>query len=101
MQEVRSIGAAIMSWRNALPVELRYDVTPRWGDSDVWVAVLHALSYRLECLFYRTLSRRAHMTSAADASYVNGCLLNAMFELSTVLRRAMAQGVLSAGPPSM
>lgn len=101
MEQVRSVGDAIIAWRRALPNELRADTASPWSDTDVWVAVIHAFSYRLECLFYRTLLRHVDKASPTDIGLVNQRLLNAMFELSTVLRRAMTHEVLLSGPPAL
>jgi len=101
MDQIRSIGEAIVAWRNNLPAELRVDMMSPWSDLDVWVAVIHAFSYRLECLFYRTLRRRVNIVNLEDIRFVNQQLLGAMFELSTTLRRAMTHDVLLAGPPAL
>lgn len=101
MDEVRDIGAAIVAWRCDLPPKLRADIASHWSDSHVWVTVIHAFSFRLECLFYRTLRRRVDMVDPADVAYVNQRLQSAIFELSSVLRRVMAYEVLLSGPPSM
>ncbi|KAH6972390.1 fungal-specific transcription factor domain-containing protein [Ilyonectria sp. MPI-CAGE-AT-0026] len=101
MDQIQDVGEAIASWRRNLPPELRMEEVSDWDGSNVWIIVILTFSFRLECLFYRTLRRRAKGLSPADMARVNQRLQGAMFELSTLLRRAMTYDVLQAGPPSM
>lgn len=101
MDQVRDVGQAIVTWRTSLPRELRMGGVREWDSSNVWILVIHAFSYRLECLFYRTLRKRASTLSETDATWINHQSHDALFELSTLIRRAMAHEVLQVGPPSM
>lgn len=101
MAQIREIGDAISLWRASLPVELRADGVTHWDESNVWITVILTFSFRLECLFYRTLHRRVDIANSADVTWIKQRLTGAMFDLSTVLRRAMAHEVLQLAPPSM
>lgn len=101
MDQIHEVGEAIASWRRNLPPELRMEDVSDWDGSNVWIIVILTFSFRLECLFYRTLRRRAKGLSPSDITRVNQRLQGAMFELSTLLRRAMTYDVLQAGLPSM
>ena len=101
MNEVHEIGSAISDWRNELPQALRLDYLTHWDASNVWSPAILAFSYRLECLFYRTVCRRLESDGVGDTDRLRQRLLGAMFELNTILRRAMVHGVICAGPPSL
>ncbi|RSL99816.1 hypothetical protein CEP52_009510 [Fusarium oligoseptatum] len=97
----RVIGDEILSWRKRIPPELRGDAISEADEPNVWGTVLLTFSYRLECLLYRALRRRARETGSDDFTWANQRLNAALFELNMVLRRAMALEMLSAAPPSM
>lgn len=95
------MGEMISSWRRALPVGLCTDGVAAWDSSNIWILVLSAFGYRLECLLYNGLRRKAHLLREEDAAWAKQRLLNAMFGLGAVLRRAIADDALLYGPPSM
>ncbi|CAH0050937.1 unnamed protein product [Clonostachys solani] len=101
MSRVREIGQAIVDWRVSLPAGLRAEGSLYGNQTDIWQSVILIFGFRLECLFYRTVRRFSSSFSSSDREWVSQRLLGAMFDLSTVLRRAMALDILSAGPPAL
>jgi hypothetical protein len=92
---------AIHHWRKELPLELHVDSAERWSNETVWILLLRAMSYRLECVFYRNL--RKLYDAGEDSS--KPCALqkqqNAMLELSAVLDRIMLQDLVGCCPLSL
>lgn len=102
MDQARAAGDAVVQWRHALPPSLRLEGVSHWNDVNVWITVILTFSFRLECIFYRILRRRLSENGiTTDVAWVDQRLQSSIFELSTLLRRAMTHDVLLAGPPSM
>jgi hypothetical protein len=59
------------------------------------------MSYRLECVLCRTLRQRVRGSDPDMVLWANQELLNSMFELETLLRRAMIYDVIQYCPPSL
>ncbi|KAH7125996.1 fungal-specific transcription factor domain-containing protein [Dactylonectria macrodidyma] len=101
IDEARKLSEDITLWRRELPSELRMENTWELDEHNIWIIVILTFSYRLECLFYRKLRQRANGTGSDGLVWVNQRLVGAIFELSTLVRRAMAHNILTAGPPAM
>jgi hypothetical protein len=83
-----------------LPAELQVDIVEQ-SDDTVWILVLRAMCYRLECVFYRS-SRDLYDTEEDNLKHrVLQKQQNAMLELSTVLDRIMLQDLVGCYPFSM
>jgi len=73
----------------------------QWSNENVWILVLKAMSYRLECMFYRNL--RDLYRSGEDNLRQRAVQkqLNAMLELYSVLDRIMLHDLVGFCPLSM
>lgn len=101
MRQGFELGEAITVWRDNLPDELRVEKIQHWDSSNIWALIICALSYRLECVVYRTIRQRARNTKPETMALANQKLLAAIFELDTILRRGMVHDVIQYCPPSM
>jgi hypothetical protein len=79
---------AFPRWREALPKELRVEVIQQWNKDSIWILVLMAICYRLECMVYRLLQKHYDKTGAGPREWAIQQLHSAMFELDTIIRRA-------------
>jgi len=76
------------SWRNSLPDELRVSHILEWNQENSWVLVLMAFSYRMECIFYRSL-RKANLQNEDVVRHAGHRLVDAIFELNIVIERVV------------
>lgn len=96
----REVEKSLLDWRRSLPAELFPEGVHHWTVENVWILLLMAMSYRLECILYRTLGK--HPT--ADAASIQRAAQrqqNAMFELDTVIERIMQNQVAQFCPLSL
>ncbi|PIB00684.1 Cutinase transcription factor 1 beta [Cercospora beticola] len=98
-KQVSDLQDAIFEWRLALPRELRVESVKSWRQEGVWVLVLMAWCYRMECMFYRAL-RKPHHPTAPEWAAITERLHASLFELDTVTRRAVTHQVCSLVPMS-
>ncbi|KAJ9143305.1 Fusaric acid cluster transcription factor FUB12 [Pleurostoma richardsiae] len=93
------LARAFESWRNSLPHVLQLNECQPAGEA-IWHTVLLATSYRFECIIYRLL-RIWWQTKDPDRHWwAKKRLAAAMFELDTIIRRVVANGVLHKFPLS-
>lgn len=97
----KDLETALYSWREALPPELSAETIHHWSHQNIWVLILRAMSYRLECLLYRKV-RRLH---GVGCDHLTLRTLqkqqNAMLELDTILDRIIIHDLVSCCPLSM
>src|SRR6201999_3683647 len=92
---------AIMQWRSALPPELHTDTVGDWSNENVWILVLKAMSYRLECVFYRNMRE---LFGAGEDQARRRALQKqqgAMLEFEAILVLVMLHSVFANCPLSM
>ena len=68
----------------------------------MWVVIIQAMSYRLECMFHRTL--REQLQKSADQDAIRWCneqLHKSIFELDTLLNRAIVHDLVQFAPSSL
>ncbi|KAK5400806.1 hypothetical protein LTR06_011227 [Exophiala xenobiotica] len=99
---------AVAHWRRSLPKELlptedtllsRVTLKPT---SNVWMIVLLAMSFRLECLYYRTARDQLRPLNNSEA--IDWCtkqLFESTFELDTLLNRAVVHDLVQYAPSSL
>jgi hypothetical protein len=90
------------SWRKSLPDEFSITRISTWSSDNVWIVFLLAMSYRLECLFYRIA--REHFKLNYDGETLNWCqqqLIESVFELDTLINRAIVHDVVKYMPASL
>jgi hypothetical protein len=90
------------SWRTKMPEELFPDRTRSWSSQNVWILFLASMSYRLECLFYRTA--RQHFSQSNDLASVAWCkqqLVGCVFELDILVSRAIVHNLVKYMPASL
>jgi hypothetical protein len=87
-----------MHWRSALPPELHTETVADWSTENVWVLVLKAMSYRLECVFYRNL--REVLGAGEDESRRRALQKQqgAMLEFDAILDRVMLHSLVEFCP---
>lgn len=85
----QEVGEEISSWRRSLPAEMHIERVQEWSASNVWVLVLAAMGYRLECILYRTISDkyRGGENDTPLAQKAGPKQQNAMFELGIIIDR--------------
>jgi hypothetical protein len=90
-----------MQWPSALPPELHTEAVSDWSRENVWVLVLKAMSYRLECVFYRNL--REVLGAEEDESRRRALQKQqgAMLEFDAILDRIMLHNLVEFCPLSM
>ncbi|PPJ59588.1 hypothetical protein CBER1_01172 [Cercospora berteroae] len=98
-KQVSDLQDAIFEWRLALPRELRVESVKSWKQEGIWVLVLMAWCYRMECMFYRAL-RKPRRPIAPEWATMTERLHASIFELYTVVRRAITHQVCSLVPMS-
>lgn len=67
----------------------------------MWILLLLAMSYRMECIFYRTLRKRYRDINLTRCEWATQRLWSSMFELGTVIGRAMAHDIVDILPLSL
>lgn len=93
---------SMSTWRHDLPNDLLVDRVKHWNSKNVWVIILQAMSYRLECIFYRTL--REHLRKLGDEDSLRWCnqqLFNSIFELDILMNRAVVHDLVQYAPSSL
>lgn len=73
-----------------------------WTSENVWILFLLSLSYRLECFFYRRV--RKDLSASLDTEGLLWCnkqLAASVFELDTLMSRAIEHDVVKYAPASM
>lgn len=96
-----SLADAIKLWRNSLPESLNISQISNWSSDNVWAIFLLAMAYRLECVLFRTIRRQYRGVDEEAVEWSRKRLLSSMFELDTLLRRAMVHDVIQYCPPSL
>lgn len=99
---VMTYADEIATWRRRLPEDLSQSRVQFWSRDNVWIIVLLALSYRLECVFYR--HAREVMHQEGDESTVSWCrqqLWGCVFELDTLMNRAVMHDLIRYCPSSL
>ncbi|RFU27849.1 hypothetical protein B7463_g8504, partial [Scytalidium lignicola] len=88
---------AISQWRRSLPAELHTDSVGDWTTDEIWILVLKAMSYRLECVLYRNLKELC----AGEENSSRRALQkqqDAMLELDAILDRVMLHDLVASCP---
>lgn len=84
---------SLLAWRRSLPPEMRIENVQEWTPSKIWIFVLMAMSYHLECILYRTVRKRGHEDTGtsfvSDRGVQRQKQQNAMFELDTIIKRVV------------
>ena len=82
---------------------MRIQNIQEWTSSRIWVLVLMAMSYHLECIFYRTLRERSRERAGTDSLMDPWAQKqqHAMFELDTIIRRVVLAKVAKFCPLSV
>ena len=93
--ECEDLEKAIHHWRRDLPPELHLEVVENWSSDTVWLLVLRAMSYRLECVLYRKLRKLYDVGEKHRAPQKQQ---NSMLELSAILDRIVLQDLVSCCP---
>ncbi|PYH81921.1 hypothetical protein BO82DRAFT_432278 [Aspergillus uvarum CBS 121591] len=102
--EAQAFIHALTAWRTSFPEDLLLDRVTHWDETSAWVLFLGSMGYRLECSFYRTLRQRARTLvnkSLELATWASDRLRRCIFELDTVLKRAIVNDVARFCPPSL
>jgi hypothetical protein len=92
----------ISAWRRLLPDDLLPNRVGSWDSTNVWILILLAFSYRLECIFYRTV--REHFRQSSKTEYLSWCkqqLVSCVFELDTVMNRLIVHDLVDYAPSSL
>jgi hypothetical protein len=98
----RNFSESIATWRHNLPEVLLTDRVKSWSSQNVWVVIIQAMSYRLECVFHRTLREQIRKSSDEDASrWCNEQLFKSIFELDTLMNRAIVNDLVQYAPSSL
>lgn len=71
-----------------------------WKNEGIWVLVLMAWCYRLECIIYRSL-RKAYTAEDSEREQVTDSLHRAIFELDAIVRRAVTHRIGQFLPMSL
>jgi hypothetical protein len=72
-----------------------------WSASNIWILVLMAMSYRLECVFYRALRERYRTSADESVHRAARRQQSAMFELDTIIDRFVLHNVARFCPLSL
>ncbi|EXJ91718.1 hypothetical protein A1O3_00268 [Capronia epimyces CBS 606.96] len=107
------LAEAISHWRSSLPAELSVDMVVRWSKENVWILVLAAMSYRLECVFYREVKKQLRTVTMdgvnadtdadtnANLDWASQRLYSSVFELDTVIGRVLTHNLGQFCPASI
>ena len=100
---LQSLERTLFVWRTSLPPELRLDNIQVWTSGKIWVLVLMAMSYHLECIFYRTLRERSRGRASTDVLMDPWAQKqqHAMLDLDTIIRRIVLAKVAQFCPLSV
>ncbi|KAL2785969.1 fungal-specific transcription factor domain-containing protein [Aspergillus keveii] len=101
LPEAHAFTSSITTWRTSFPEDLLLDRVYHWDDSNARVLFLWSMGFRLECSFYRTLRQRTKGIDEESAAWANERLRRCIFELDTVLKRAVVNDVALFCPPSL
>lgn len=99
--EAHSFLDSVIRWRVSFPEDLLLDRICHWDENNSWVLFLWSMGYRLECSFYRTFRQRTMGVHGESAAWANERLRRCIFELDTVLKRAIVHDVARYCPPSL
>lgn len=99
MHKVRQFSEAIEDWRASLPPELEIALGTVWNNSNIWIIVIHALSYHLEAIFYHIICKDEDAYPPDLMAEINQQRLVAIFEWGTLFRRAMVHDLIQFLPP--
>lgn len=97
----RDLADTLVDWRESLPEELLITRIAEWTTGNVWIIFLLAMGFRLECLVYRTVRHHMKGLDFEAVRWSSQRLMAGMFELDTLLRRAMVHDVIKYCPPSL
>ncbi len=101
VESERELGEAFTLWRRSLPNDIRMETVAQWTEDNVWILLLFAFSYRMECMFYRTLHKRYQGKDESLDNWAKQGLWSAMFQLDAVIGRVATHGVLKLLPLSL
>ncbi|RFU28806.1 hypothetical protein B7463_g7554, partial [Scytalidium lignicola] len=87
-------------WRQSLPEEFQAERIQSWSNYNMWILLLLAVSYRLECIFYRTLQKRYKTENVTLYDWATQRLWSCMFELDTIIGRAVTHDIIDILPMS-
>lgn len=97
-----NVQTALTSWRRALPDCLQVGSHDEFNIDNFWVLILHARSYLISCLAWRTLliglSRSVNLELRESTSRK---LSGVKFELGAVIDRLMIHNVTQYCPLAM
>ena len=99
-QRVTEIIDNIHSWKVKLPSKLRPESVKEWDEEGLWILVLMAWCYRMECNIYRAL-RKANDLVSDDFVDSTRRLQTAIFELDIIVKRAVTHNVGKLLPMSL
>ena len=97
----KDLEHAIRTWRRSLPDDMRTDSVQDWSSNNVWIFVLMMMSYRLECIFYRTLRERGGPNNSSSTSQAEQRQLSAMLQLDTVMDQLVLNDLAAVCPLSV
>ena len=100
--EAHQFSDEFSAWRRMLPEDFSTNRVSSWTSDNVWILFLLALSYRLECLFYRRV-REDHRESggSGEIAWFKKQLAACTFELDTLMSRAIEHDVVKFAPASL
>lgn len=84
----------------ALPRSIQLESVRDWKNEGVWILVLMAWCYRLECMIYRSASKN-YPLGDIEHDRMADSLHRAIFELDAVVRRAVTYRVGQFLPMSL
>lgn len=94
----RELAKALSSWRKSLPRELQIEGVQSWSSGNIWILLLLAVSYRLECIFYRTVRRKYQAENNSLCDWASSRLWRTMFELDTIVGRVITHEAVALLP---
>ena len=94
------IEKRLSDWKRGLPSELQPENVDRWSQENVWILVLRAMGYRLECLLYRDIRELPRLEPDARRRALQK-QQNAMLELDSIFHRVMLHDLVGFCPFSM
>ncbi|KAF9895313.1 hypothetical protein FE257_000217 [Aspergillus nanangensis] len=92
---------SLTTWRKSLPEDILIERTGQWNSGNAWVLFLWAMSFRLECSFYRMLRQRTQGSDPEACAWANGQFLICTFEFDTAVKRAIVHEVAQYLPPAL
>ncbi|KAH8690552.1 hypothetical protein BGW36DRAFT_465466 [Talaromyces proteolyticus] len=97
----RKLEEKIFHWRIGLPPELQFETVDNWSPENVWVLLLRAMGYRLECFLYRDMRLLLRSESDSLRSPFLQKQQSAMLELDSIIHRIMLYDLVGFFPLSM